>query len=148
MSAAAHSAGWDPVRLSVSSARLQPERIQEAGAIAYGSPPPLPAPEESAGAVARTAMEVLLGVRPAGQLNRWLSGPVYVALARRAGLAVRVLGSSRARCVQVHRVSVWQVDENAVEAAVTLHDGIRARAAALRLEVFHGRWLTTALEIG
>jgi len=29
-----------------------------------------------------------------------------------------------------------------------LHDGTRVRAAALSLEVYHGRWMVTALEIG
>lgn len=151
MSAAAPEAiHWDPVRFSMpdGAAHHQDDRAREAHAVTYGEARPLPEADQWAGAVARTAVEVLLGIRPVVQLNRWLSAPVYVALARRAGLAVRVLGSHRSRSVLVRNVTVSRVNDYAVEAAVTLHDGRRARAAALRLELFRGRWLTTALEIG
>ncbi|UNX55828.1 Rv3235 family protein [Georgenia sp. TF02-10] len=110
---------------------------------------PLPDPGRWAGALARSCVEVLLGVRPAAQLGRWLTADLYEALARRAGLAVRVLGRPvRTRPAIVRRVRVCEVAPGAVEAAVVLHDGERVRGAAVRLEVHRGRWRATALEIG
>ena len=144
---------WDPVRFravgdSPSGAAAHEKRAAEARPVPGAAGPPLPDPRDWAGLIARTATEVLLGIRSVSQLNRWLAAPVHVALSRRAGLAARVVGARRSTGVRVRSVSVWRVDEFAHEAAVTLHDGTRVRAAALRLEVYHGRWMVTALEIG
>ncbi|MGM0386852.1 MAG: Rv3235 family protein [Actinomycetota bacterium] len=144
---------WDPVRFravgtSQSKASAYERRAAEARPLAGAATPPLPEPRDWAAAVARMAAEALLGIRPANQLSRWLAGPVFVTLSRRAGLAERVAGPRRATGVQVRFVSSAAVDEFTHEASVTLHDGTRFRAAALRLEQYHGRWLVTALEIG
>ncbi|MDD9207667.1 Rv3235 family protein [Georgenia sp. 10Sc9-8] len=109
----------------------------------------LPAPGPWAAALVRSAVETLLGARPAAQLARWLSLELYERLARRAGLAVRVQGRPRAaRPTTIRRVHVCPVREGVVEATVVLHDGQRVRAAAVRLEAHRGRWRATALEIG
>ncbi|MDO5496110.1 MAG: Rv3235 family protein [bacterium] len=109
---------------------------------------PLPEPSDWGGAIARTAVESLLGLRPTQQLIRWIEEPLYQALARRAGLAVRVLGPARMRRVNVRSSHAEWVDEHTAEVVSVIFDGERCRAAALRLERFHGRWLVTALEIG
>ncbi|WP_127131817.1 Rv3235 family protein [Georgenia sp. SYP-B2076] len=110
---------------------------------------PLPDPAQWAGALVRSAVEALLGLRPPAQLARWLSAELYDSLNRRANLAVRVLGRPAvARRALVRRVHVCEVGPRAVEAAVVVHDGTRVRAAAVRLEVRRGRWQATALEIG
>lgn len=144
---------WDPVRFRAvgeasSGAAAHERRATEARPLVGDPGGPLPDPRDWAAAVARTAAEALLGIRPVSQLTRWLSTPVYIALSRRAGLAARVRGQRRATGVRVRSVTTWAVDEFVQEAAVTLHDGSRFRAAALRLEQYHGRWMVTALEIG
>ncbi|MDX5400185.1 MAG: Rv3235 family protein, partial [Actinomycetes bacterium] len=103
---------------------------------------------EWAAAIARSAVEALLGLRPANQLSRWLASPVFVALSRRAGLAGRAAEPRPSAGVRVRSVRSEAIDEYTHEASVTLHDGTRFRAAAVRLEQYHGRWLVTALEIG
>jgi hypothetical protein len=109
----------------------------------------LPDPEQWAGALVRSAVEALCGIRPPAQLARWLSAELYESLARRAGLAVRILGRPTvARRAAVRRVHVCRVVPGVVEASVVVHDGGHLRAAAVRLEVHRGRWRATALEIG
>jgi hypothetical protein len=109
----------------------------------------LPDPEQWAGALVRSAVEALCGIRPTAQLARWLSADLYESLARRAGLAVRILGRPTvSRRAAVRRVHVCRVVPGVVEASVVVHDGSHLRAAAVRLEVHRGRWRATALEIG
>ncbi|WP_052436536.1 Rv3235 family protein [Georgenia sp. SUBG003] len=109
----------------------------------------LPDPEQWAGALVRSAVEALCGIRPTAQLARWLSAELYDSLARRACLAVRILGRPAvARRATVRRVHVCRVVPGVVEASVVVHDGNHLRAAAVRLEVHRGRWRATALEIG
>jgi hypothetical protein len=109
----------------------------------------LPDPAQWAGALVRSAVEALCGIRPAAQLARWLSADLYDSLARRAGLAVRILGRPAvARRAAVRRVHVCRIVPGVVEASVVVHDGSHLRAAAVRLEVHRGRWRATALEIG
>ncbi|MPV38747.1 Rv3235 family protein [Georgenia subflava] len=109
----------------------------------------LPDPAQWAGALVRSAVEALRGIRPAAQLARWLSAELYDSLARRAGLAVRVLGRPTvAHRAMIRRVHVCRLGPGTVEAAVVVHDGQHMRAAAVRLEVHRGRWRATALEIG
>lgn len=106
----------------------------------------LPEPGAWCGALVRTCVEVLLGARPAAQLARWLTDDLYVSMSRRAGLA-QALPTS-ARRVQVLRVHTCELPGSRHEASVVLHDGRRVRAAAVRIEVYRGRWRATALEIG
>ncbi|WP_448073107.1 Rv3235 family protein [Georgenia yuyongxinii] len=147
---------WDPVRFTGPAAppppapKGSPFAAAIALAAAAGSTPPaLPPPAPCAAALARCAVEVLVGLRPATQLARYLTTELYESLARRAGLAERILGRpSRTRHTAVRRVHVCHVGPRTVEASVVVHDGARIRAAAVRLEAHRGRWRATALEIG
>lgn len=135
---------WDRVRFSAES----PAEAED--------PPPavdeltrLPPVEPWAGTLVRAAVEVLTGSRPTAQLARWLSADLYESLARRAGLGVRILGRpDPALCARVRRVRCTEVRPGIHEAAVVVHDGVRIRAAAVRVECHRGRWRATALEIG
>ncbi len=151
---------WDPVafRMEPGTQRSETERTAEAaswshnlaGGRAGGSlakDEPLPPPAQWGAALARTAVEVLLGVRPPQQLVRWLDEPVYRALSRRASLTARTVGLVKRPAV-VKSAHATRLNEHTAEVAVVLQDGSRHRAAALRLECYHGRWLATALEIG
>lgn len=136
---------WDRVRFRADVSGLAAGRVD---------PPPAELPELPpvapwAGTLARAAVEVLTGSRPCAQLARWLTADLYEALVRRAGLAVRINGRpAQALCARVRRVRATEVRPGVHEVAVVVHDGVRVRAAALRVECRRGRWQATALEIG
>lgn len=144
------AAPWDRLRIyqpeSRRSAQQQARAVQETTSS--------PAPSDPAGAwaaaLSRMCVEALLGMRAATQLQRWLTPELYDAVARRAGLAVRILGRSvgspRPRIISHHAQTAE--DGRSAEVCVILHDGAKVRAVALRLEAFRGRWRASAIEIG
>lgn len=140
---------WDAVTFRIRNPPQRPAALRKSEARSWtGAAPELPPPAQWGAAITRAALEGLLGMRPVSELVRWLDEPIYQALSRRAGLAMRVLGPQRARLVRVRSANATLIDQHAAEVSVVLHDGTRHRAAALRLECYHGRWQVTALEIG
>lgn len=135
---------WDPVKFRAATADDAEDDV-------CGVPETLdtlPEPGPWAAALVRAAVEVLTGSRPPAQLARWLSLDLYELMVRRAGLAVRVLGRPQpARVARLRRVHCQAVRPGVHEAAVVVHDGVRVRAAAVRIEAIRGRWRATALEI-
>lgn len=110
------------------------------------APAELPEPSRWCGTLVRTCVEVLLGSRPPAQLARWLTPDLYSSLSRRASI-VHALPTAPKR-VRVLRVHTCTLEDGVHEASVVLHDGHRVRAAAIRIELYRGRWRATALEIG
>ena len=101
---------------------------------------------------AQAAVEIVGGDRPASQLLRWATAPVYADLDRRAVLVARagghVPGQRRVQPVRPRVLSVHTcfVSDEAVEAAVHVRYGERSRAVAARFEARGERWLCTALD--
>ena len=91
-------------------------------------------------ALARAIVEVVTGVRQAPQLRRWMLPDLYGALAC-------VHMSPCARGTRPVHVRTCPLDERTTEAAVIVSTVSRTYALALRLEEYHGRWITTALEL-
>ena len=100
----------------------------------------LPDPGPWAANLARAIVEVVTGVRQAPQLRRWMLPDLYGAL-------VRVHMSPCARGTRPVHVRMCSLDERTTEAAVIVSTVSRTYALALRLEEYHGRWITTALEL-
>lgn len=142
------TSSWDPVTFRM--ADVAPRNVEDrlAERASWVDVPPLPDARRWAASMAKASVECLLGLRPAPQLARWIDGPVYEVLARRAGLAARMRGNQRSLGARIVSAHVQERADGAVEATVSVHDGTRVRAAALLLEIFHGRWLVTSLEIG
>lgn len=92
--------------------------------------------------------EVLGGTRPADQMARWMTPPLFDALVRRAGLAARILGPQPNLHVRVRRTQVQPTPSGACEVLMLLDEGERVRGAAARLERRRGRWVVASLEIG
>ncbi|MDO5025452.1 MAG: Rv3235 family protein [Trueperella sp.] len=115
----------------------------------YAPPPEVAGkPEVFAAALVGRAIEVLLGTRPARQLQTWMTPPVFQALVRRASLGERVAGKSPARhCPRVLRARVCYPSPRVAEVALLVNDGVRTRAAAVRLEIRRERWHVIALDI-
>ena len=81
-------------------------------------------------------------------LVRWTSPSLFEALARRAGLAARILGGqSSPRRPRIRSVRTELTMSGACEATVLLEEGNRVRAAAARLELLRERWILTGLEM-
>ncbi|MCL3778645.1 MULTISPECIES: Rv3235 family protein [unclassified Actinomyces] len=104
-------------------------------------------PVRTAQVVVTAAAEVLAGWRPAEHLGRWASPELYDALARRAGLARRILGEVPDPRPRVRTLRVQLTASGACEVCAVLDDGERVRGAGARLESHRGRWLLTSLEI-
>lgn len=110
----------------------------------------LPDPHATCSALVQAVVEVLGGVRPAGQLVRWLSHDVHLALSRRAALAARMRRGTAPHIRQavVRGVRVCLPADGVAEASAVVVDADRVRAVAVRLEGLDGRWRATALEVG
>ena len=139
---------WDRIAFRAAPARDFPKSDDDVPHLVWPRtlPTDLPDPAQWCGALVRTCVEVLLGARPPAQLARWLTSDLFGSLSRRA-----IVGQSMqtaARRVRVVRVHTCAVDEAQHEASVVFHDGRRVRAAAIRIEVYRGRWRATALDIG
>lgn len=119
--------------------------IHESRRRAAGQRPPDPV--RTAQAVVTAAAEVLAGWRPADHLGRWTSPELYDALARRAGLARRILGEAPAPRPRARTIRVQLTVSGACEVCAVLDDGVRVRGVGARLELHRGRWLLTNLEI-
>jgi hypothetical protein len=114
----------------------------------------LPAPMPWAGRLVQAVLEVVSGARPASQLVRWTTAPIYEALcasvtppqtAARAG-SRRIVATRFAEVVR--SVHVSEPCDGVVEVCAIVQQGPRCRAIALRLEGIDGRWQCTALQIG
>ena len=102
----------------------------------------------TAAIVVTAASEVLAGLRPVDHLARWTSPSLFEALARRAGLAARILGRQASpRRPRIRSVRAELTMSGACEATVLLEEGNRVRAAAARLELLRERWILTGLEM-
>lgn len=106
----------------------------------------LPEPRRWAGRLVQAVVEVLAGDRPAAQLVRWTTTPVYEQV---TGLVAGPGAScgDTARGV-VRSVHVSQPADGIAEVAALVRRGARSTALALRLEGLDGRWQCTALELG
>lgn len=136
--------GWDRLRFQPA---LQPRRAQTEPA-GTTRPQICPDPARVVRAVVTAAVEVLAGLRPAAQLGRWTTPELYDAIARRAGLARRILGEYGSVRPRVRSVDLQLTRSGAYEACVMIEDGHRLRAAGARVEPRHGRWVLSALEVG
>jgi hypothetical protein len=100
----------------------------------------------------QATVEIVGGDRPASQLLRWTTGPVYADLHRRAVLVGRAgghqPGGRRVQPVRPQVVSVHAciVSPGVAEASARIRYGNRSRALALRFEERRDRWLCTAME--
>lgn len=121
-----------------------------------GSPAPapgLPDPAQWSAVLALAIGQVLTGIRPVSQLDRWLNDRVLAdvrcAVRQRQRAEDRAAGGVSTR--KAPRVSVASIraqcpTPTVVETAAHLRIGARSVAVAFRLEACGGRWLGTALE--
>ena len=99
--------------------------------------------------LAQLLIETLQGLRPIGQLNRWVDERVLAAITihRRQRLG-RQWPKRPTRPAVLHSLHVQYPVETAAEVAAHLMLNRRSIPLAFRLEEFYGRWLCTAIELG
>ncbi len=108
----------------------------------------LPEPRRWTAQLVQAVVEVLAHERPRQQLVRWLSPSIYADLS--ASVLARAQPSkgapNRARR-SVSSVHIFEPADGIIEASAVVVGGARARAVALRLEGWDGRWRCTRLAI-
>jgi hypothetical protein len=123
----------DPAVASVPSARAE-----------------LPDPGPWTAQLVQAVLEVLARERPRQQLVRWLSPEVYAELSAHvaAGPARPGAGPSGGRARRtVSSLHLCEPADGVVEASAVVLGGTRARAMAVRLEGWDGRWRCTRLAL-
>jgi hypothetical protein len=109
----------------------------------------LPDPGPWVAQLVQAVLEVLARERPRQQLVRWLAPEVYADLSRHVAAApartpARGAGVARRTVSSVH---ISEPADGVVEASAVAVGGPRARAVAVRLEGWDGRWRCTRLAV-
>lgn len=107
----------------------------------------LPDPGPWARQMIRAALEVINGVRPADQLNRWVTPEIRDRIARRGVLARRRRARPRHPSTVRTALTCMPADGVVEISAVVAHAG-RVRAVAVRMVGVDHRWLITVFEVG
>lgn len=110
----------------------------------HRSTDPLPDPGIWAANLACGIVEILYGIRPLAQVQRWVLPSLYDTLSSVRPVYQRF--TSTAPC----RPQSWRachISADICEVSVVVSSRIRTRAVALRLENYRGRWIATALDI-
>lgn len=109
----------------------------------------LPEPGPWTAQLVQAVLEVLAHERPRHQLARWLAPDVYVDLGRHLAASPPRRGATPAARVRrtVSSTHVFEPADGVVEATAIVVGGPRARAVAMRLEGWDGRWRCTRFAI-
>lgn len=111
----------------------------------------LPNPEPLILNLTRSVIEILAGARDLEQISRWVSDDVYRHLRTRVVLsnrARRATGQSRSRpTFSLGSLSCYEPRDGVIEAVVIVHNRVRTRAVAVRLEGLDTRWRATAINV-
>jgi hypothetical protein len=105
----------------------------------------LPDPHDAGRRLVTTALEVLAGRRPLGQVGPLVAPGVFAALS--SGRRPRWCTEGSAP-IAVGRIHVCEPVDGVAEVSAVVHRAGRAHAVAARLEGIDGRWRCTAVQIG
>jgi hypothetical protein len=106
----------------------------------------LPDPGPWTAQLVQAVIEVLGHERPRQQLVRWLSPEVYADLSAHV-LAAAPRGPGQRPRRTVSSIHLSEPADGVIEASAVVLGGRRARALALRLEGWDGRWRCTRLAL-
>ncbi|MWB99935.1 Rv3235 family protein [Agromyces seonyuensis] len=111
----------------------------------------LPDPEPLLANLSRCVVEAVAGARSLDQIARWVTDDVYRHLSKRVVLAARARRatgvSPRRPALTIGSVVVCEPADGIIEATVIVHDRVRTRAVAIRLEGLDRRWRASAIGI-
>jgi hypothetical protein len=101
--------------------------------------------------LAQSVIETLAGIRDIEQCARWLSDGVYQQLRQKSLASTRSRAESNVRQLRpnlaVGKISVFSPRDGVVEGVVIVHNMNRARAVAIRLEGYNGRWRAKSVAV-
>jgi len=117
----------------------------------FVEPPPasrlhLPDPEPWSARFVQAVLEMLVGRRPAAQLQEWTSPPVLAGLTGAAGR--RRWAAPDLPPPIVRSIRIGEPADGVAEVCAVIQRGRRYFAVAARLEGFDGRWRCVALRLG
>lgn len=143
--------GIDAVPGSTATLRLVPRGLADdtdpAVAQVATSSAALPDPGPWTAQLVQAVVEVLGRERPRQQLVRWLSPEVYADLSLHISLTTARPGAGGQPRRTVASIHVSEPADGVVEASAVIVGGRRARAMAVRLEGWDGRWRCTRLAL-
>ena len=101
--------------------------------------------------LAQSVIETLAGIRDIEQCARWLSDGVYQQIRQKSLASNRSRAESSVKALRpnlvVGKISVFSPREGVVEGVVIIHNIGRARAVAIRLEGYNGRWRAKSIAV-
>jgi hypothetical protein len=101
--------------------------------------------------LAQAIIETLAGVRDIDQSARWLSDSVYQQLRQRSMAAKRSRLENSQLALRpnlvIGKISSFSPRDGVVEGVVIVHNRDRARAVAIRLEGYNGRWRAKSIAV-
>ena len=101
--------------------------------------------------LALSVIETIAGIRDIEQCARWLTDGVYQQLRQKSLASTRSRAEGQIKALRpnitVGRISTFSPREGIVEGVVIVHNLGRARAVAIRLEGYNGRWRARSLAV-
>lgn len=111
----------------------------------------LPDPKPLLENLTRCVIEILAGVRELDQIARWVTDDVYRHLTKRVVISARARaakGQTVTRLqISLGTVTITEPRDGVIEAVVIVHNRVRTRAVAIRLEGWDSRWRATAINV-
>lgn len=101
--------------------------------------------------LAQAVIETMAGIRDVEQCARWLSDSVYLQLKKRSMEANRSRASLKTNQLRpnlvVGKTTSFSPRDGVIEGVVVVHNLGRARAVAIRLEGYNGRWRAKSIAV-
>lgn len=108
-------------------------------------------PEPVLAFLAQAVIETLAGIRDVEQSARWLSDSVYQQLKQTALSANRTRAAQQIKVMRPNlslgKITHFSPRPGVTEGVVIVHNRGRARAVAIRLEAYNGRWRAKRLAV-
>jgi hypothetical protein len=119
--------------------------------IEFANPDNLGDPKPILAFLAQSIIETLAGIRDIEQCARWLSDGVYQQLRQKSLASTRSRAESNVRALRpnltVGKISTFSPRAGVIEGVVIVHNIGRARAVAIRLEGYNGRWRARSVAV-
>lgn len=108
-------------------------------------------PEPVLSYLARAVIETLAGIRDVEQSSRWLSDGVYQQLKQKSMEASRKRLAAHSKTmrpnINIGKISKFSPRQGVIEGVVIVLNNGRARAVAIRLEAYNGRWRAKSIAV-